>query len=159
MALYTIHLPGNRRDPESLEKAVLLREGFCWPAFIFSGFWLLWHRLWLGFAGFIVLSLLFGLAVMLFGLPQQASTALEILLALAIGYEGRSMRRAKLERQGFVLAGVVSADSAEKAERKAFSTLQDSKGTGTPVPVSSYVPRHGANDHVIGLFPQPGGNR
>ena len=45
MRVYTVHiLPG----ADALEDAPLLvREGFCWPAAIFTVFWALWHRMWL----------------------------------------------------------------------------------------------------------------
>ena len=45
MRFYTVHiLPG---DPDPGDSIVLVEEGFCWPAFLLSPLWALWHRLWL----------------------------------------------------------------------------------------------------------------
>ncbi len=155
MALYTIHLPGQSQDPEALERAVLLREGFSWPAFLFSGLWLLWNRLWLGFAGFVLLSLAISLLTLLLGLPRGTGTGLGLLLALAVGFEGLSQRRLKLEARGFRLAGIVSADTAEQAERKAFLELSSPASAPARPAAAPRLPDAG----VIGLFPQPGTQR
>ena len=52
MRIYTVHLPAAAGDTgeDRAAAAVLVKEGFCWPAFFFAPLWALWHRLWLFFA-------------------------------------------------------------------------------------------------------------
>src|SRR5260221_8049135 len=49
--------------PEEAERVVFLREKFSWPAFVFGPLWLLWNRLWLGFAFWLGAEALIGAAV------------------------------------------------------------------------------------------------
>ncbi len=156
MALYTVHLPGNRRDPQALEEAVLIREGFSWPAFIFSVFWLLWHRLWLGLLGFVAAGIVIGLIGKFAALPPGAIYGLDILLALALAFEACSLRLAQLAGKGFILAGAVSADNAEKAERKAFAVLGAAPFLAAPQSQHAVPAQRGNENGVIGLFPEPG---
>ena len=44
MRIYTAYL-----DPASLERdrgVTMVKEGMCWPAFLFSFLWAAWHGLW-----------------------------------------------------------------------------------------------------------------
>jgi len=157
MAFYTVYLPEGRRDAEALEQAVLVADRFSWTAFIFSGLWLIWHRLWLGFAGYLVLAALIAVASNVLGIGPRATFGLEALLALAVGFEGVSLRAAKLERQGFRLAGTVAARDLERAERRAFAALitPDAPGMAAPMPARP-LPPSGREPEIVGLFPNPG---
>src|SRR4051794_32756279 len=55
MKTYTLHVAADAApgDPGTLERAVLVKDGFSWGAFVFSFFWFFAHRLWI--AGLIVL--------------------------------------------------------------------------------------------------------
>jgi len=61
MRSYTLHLPIDARPGESigLDRAVLVPDGFAWPAFAFGVLWFLFHRLWIAalivLAGFLAL--------------------------------------------------------------------------------------------------------
>lgn len=74
MRSYTLHLPADARPGESVEldRAVLVRDGFSWPAFAFTVLWFLFHRLWI--AALVVLVGLVALAAAGFvlGLPTGA---------------------------------------------------------------------------------------
>jgi hypothetical protein len=156
MAFYTVYLPEGRRDADALEQAVLLRDRFSWTAFVFSGLWLLWHRLWLGFAGYVVLAGLIAVASNLLGLGPRATFGLEALLALAVGFEGNSLRAWKLEARGFRLAGTVAARDTERAERRAFAALIAPDAPGMAAPARP-LPLSGHEPDIIGLFPTAGG--
>ena len=45
MRLYSVHLRRHGLDPD--RDSVLGKEGFSWPALLFSFLWALRHRLWL----------------------------------------------------------------------------------------------------------------
>jgi Protein of unknown function (DUF2628) len=159
MALYTIHLDPARTGDAALEHAVLVREGFSWSGFIFSGFWLLWNRLWLGAIAFLVVFVTLSFAAQALGLEPAAASALGILISLFVGFEGRSLQRWKLARRGFRLAAVVGGASEEEAERKAFAALAAQGAAPKPaVPafVPQMLPERPRGESIIGLFPEPG---
>ena len=78
MRSYTLHLPADARPGESLglDRALLVRDGFSWPAFAFTVLWFLFHRLWL--AALLVLVGLVALAAagIALGLPAGAGRSL-----------------------------------------------------------------------------------
>ena len=80
MAVYSVHLPGAPGQKPNASDAAFVREGFCWPAFVFGPFWLLGCRLWLSaalwFAAFFILSGLAGAGL----LSTGASLMLMLLL-------------------------------------------------------------------------------
>lgn len=107
---YTVHA-----KPTAPDEPVLVREGFSVFAFLFAGFWLLYHRAWL--AGVLTLVLMGLLRVM-----QQQSMlhapmleALQILVGLFIGLEGRELQREALARRGYAMEGIVSAETEDRA--------------------------------------------
>ena len=55
MTTYTLHVAADAApgDAGTLERAVLVKDGFSWGAFVFSFLWFFCHRLWI--AGLIVL--------------------------------------------------------------------------------------------------------
>lgn len=158
MALYTLHLPHGRRDAAALEQAVVLRDGFSWAAFIFGPLWLVWHRLWLGLGLYVAAAVIIGGAEVLLGLGPRSSIALDLLVALALGFEGRSLRRAKLEAQGCSLEGVAAARRQDEAERKLLGPLVTPVSTPAPAGAASRPAslRQQGEPDIIGLFPTPG---
>ncbi len=49
MAVYTVHAPASYGVDvrTTSDRLVFVRDGFYFWAFVFSFFWLIWHRLWL----------------------------------------------------------------------------------------------------------------
>jgi hypothetical protein len=110
---YTILLRRQGLIPE--RDIVILKDGFCWPAFLVGGLWALWHRMW-----WVALGLLVGAAVLsttgplLFAdkiSPQILTTA----FALLAGVLAHDLRVWALERKGFVDCGTVSAGNQDDA--------------------------------------------
>jgi signal transduction histidine kinase len=154
---YTLHVPASAEpgDPEALEKAELVKDGFAWGAFLFTFLWFFWNRLWL--AGLLVLVLVVGLLVAMQALRVDAGAAFlaQLLLSLLIGLEATSLQRWTLRRRKPAVDLVAAASLAE-AEAKSFARwLQATRpraGVGaTAVPV---MPLR-APDPVVGLFPNP----
>ncbi|MGI6246389.1 MAG: DUF2628 domain-containing protein [Pseudochelatococcus sp.] len=123
MAVYTFHVPAGASpgDRLALERAVVVRDGFSWGALIFQFLWCLWNRLWLVAAGFLAVSLALAFGLEWAGLPERAAGLAGVLLALLFAFEANGLRRWTLERRGLALRGVVVADDAEAAERRAFA--------------------------------------
>jgi Protein of unknown function (DUF2628) len=155
-ATYTLHVPVEAEpgDPEALDRAELVRDGFAWGAFLFTFLWFFWHRLWL--AGLAVLVAVVGLAVALQIARVGGFSALlaEVLLALLIGFEANSLRRWTWRRKKPAVAVVTAADR-EEAEAKAFSRWLEGAGERRMHRSSGSVPAapYRRSESVIGLFP------
>src|SRR5579883_2703681 len=94
MAIYAVHIQDS--ELESLGEAAFVRQAFDWRAFWFGPLWLAWHGL---LAGLIAWT-----------------AAYAALMAAS--------REAKLSRQGYRLAEIISAGSRDEAEARFFHELQ-----------------------------------
>jgi hypothetical protein len=149
--------PPDARSRAALEEAVLLKDGFSLPAFIFTGFWLLAKRLWLALAVFVALWAAIGLGGRWLGLDPLALAVAQGLIGLFLGLEGHALIERKLVRQGYSVAGVVEARDEDAAERRFFELAEANAATG-PAPSAAVAagpaaPRAPAPPVVLGLFP------
>jgi Protein of unknown function (DUF2628) len=170
MAIYTVHQPPrSEHSAPDPERFVFVRDGFTFWAFLLPPLWMLWHRLWLAFVGYIVVTtgLQFGLRSI--DASPTLSTVAVILLSLLIGLEAASLRRRKLARRGWTTVGLVVGDDLELAERRFFDAwFKDDAvepgaivGPRPSVPPAPIPPRPqaGTTDQIVGLFPEPGASR
>ena len=162
MKTYTVHHrsgtpAGILADPDG---AVFIKEGMSWPALVVPFFWALWNRLWIVAALIFAAGLgLWALAPWL-GLPGGVAFVISGLLNLLIALEGGELRRWTLERNGFVLTGLVSAPSEFEAEQIYFERLGQQntapeRTRATPQPVL----RLESGPEEDGLFPVSGSLR
>ena len=167
MPTYTVHAPSSPMSDaaSSPERFMFVRDGFHFWAFVLAPLWLLLHRLWLALLIYVV-----GYGALSFGLAfarVSSSTQLIVglLIALLMGFEASSIWRWTLNRRGWATLGFVVAEDAEMAERRFFAEWQKHAADAPSVPVSE--PRYSAPvrrgppspSDVIGLFPEPGGQR
>lgn len=105
------------------DEAVFLRDGFALGPFVFTLLWALYRKLW--FAALLIAAAFAGLMLLGAALrwSPEAVAAAEFVLALLIGFEGHSWRRATLERRGWVEAAVVAAPNLAAAEQRYFATM------------------------------------
>ena len=162
MRTYTLHLPDGAEpgDPEALEEAVLVRDGFSGAAFAFSVVWFLVHRLWLAallvLAGLVALQLVLALA----GAGSFTRFLAGLLFAFLVGLEANSLRRWTLERAGRPAVDLVRAADRDEAETKAFGRWLGEGGSGQRTApdkaAARSLPPHRASraEPVIGLFPE-----
>ena len=113
MATFLVLIPPGAKSRD--ESARIVRDRFSWLALVMPVVWLLWHRAWLAAAlAFAVQAL--GSAVAdhpVFGL---AGLGLCLATSLLVALEGPSMVVAGLERRGWTVDAVISADDRETAE-------------------------------------------
>ena len=165
MPTYTVHQPPPRQGETASapERFVFVRDGFHFWAFVLAPFWLLRYRLWLAFAIYLLASILLGIALQLSGVGSTVQFLAGTLVALLIGFEAATFRRAKLTRRGWKMLGFVVGEDTEAAERRFFAewAKRTDKVPATPstAPEPHYaVPlRRGTSSpsDVIGLFPEP----
>ena len=114
MRLYTVHV--RRHDPDAGSDLVLIKEGFCWPAFFLGPLWALWHRLWLAALVLLVAALALGWAGMLLRLDGLSQGAVSVGFAAIVGFVANDLRRRRLARRHFTHAAVISGAGREAAE-------------------------------------------
>jgi hypothetical protein len=162
MRTYTLHLPPEALpgDPEPLEKAVLVRDGFSWGAFVFTVLWFFAHRLWLAGLGVLVLLVAFNAGLAALGLRPGAAFAADLLVSVLIGLEANTLRRWTLQRRGRPVVDVVTASDRDEAETKAFARWLARESRPRPAtaaaPLSVPVAPYRTPDPVIGFFPDAG---
>ena len=123
MRFYTIHAP---RRPwaaveTSLAEARAVKDGFSWPAFVFSFVWALWHRLWLVAVLIFVAEFAVGMLVGFIGFGGFVNTIVSLGMALVVGWLANDLLRDHLERRGLTDLGVVIAASGEDAIERYFT--------------------------------------
>jgi hypothetical protein len=159
MTVYMVFEPP-RRGEESLahaERIAFVRDRFSWTAFLFGPLWMLWHRLWLGLLGYVVVVAALELGLRLVGASADARALAGALVGLLVGFEGATLRRQTLLRRGWRDRGIVIGDDREAAERRFFDRYVTAETTREmeAALASASQPPPGATD-VVGLFPQPG---
>lgn len=163
MAAYTLHLDRDAHggDPRALDRALVVKDGFSWGAFLFTVLWFFAHRLWL--AGLLVAAAIVTVAVCAYlaGAGPGAIWLAVFLSSILVGLEASSLRRWTLGRRGRPVVDVLSAGSAAEAETKAFERWLSGEaadpGSAAASPTSARPaprPLAAPPTPVIGLFPE-----
>ena len=170
MSIYTVHEPPLKADASTPDpdRFAFVRDGFSFWAFLLAPLWMLRHRLWLVFVGYVIVAVALQAGLRLIGASSGVIITVSFLLALLVGFEAATLRRFTLSRRRWSNVGVVVGDDLESAERRFFDAwvnkpLLDNSSANAESRASSRVPgvpmaRRMSSD-VIGLFPQPGAPR
>ncbi len=142
MAIYQVFIPPGG----STEKARFVRDGFSMPAFLFTLFWTLWHRMWLVAALLLAVFAGLSIAASRFGLDPALASVIQAAIALLLGLEAANLRSFALRRAGHAPAGLVEASTLESAEL-AFFMAQPSQEARPQA--ASFRP---APDDMLNLF-------
>lgn len=154
MAIYSVYLPRDAKPEVVSDRAVFVRDGFSFWAFLFGPLWFLRHREWFGLVGWLVIAVLLSIAERWLG--SVIGGGLELILALATGIVANDIRCLSLAMRGFRESGVVEGQSREAAERRFFdSWLTQPRPAPTP-PAPVPHPARSAPSGVLGLFPESG---
>ncbi|HJN22963.1 MAG TPA: DUF2628 domain-containing protein [Rhodospirillales bacterium] len=121
MRFYTAHL----RYEATGSNLLLVKEGFCWPAFFFSVFWALWRRLWLVALVLFALQAGLGWGMREMPLSPLGQSAVSFALALVFGIFANDLRRWTYGRRGYLLVDVVGGGDLEEAERRLLDEKPD----------------------------------
>lgn len=123
MQVFAVYEKSGAPDHDADEDVVLVKEGFCWPAFFFSVAWLLHHRLWLPALAALILLIVMAVGLSFFRGAETYAALVMFALALILGAEGNNLRELFLRRSGCAFSGVVAGRSAPEAEMRLFSAL------------------------------------
>jgi hypothetical protein len=172
MAVYTVHEPPLKRDqtvPDP-ERFVFVRDGFAFWAFLLTPLWMLRHRMWLVFTGYILVTVALQIVLGMIGASSAVMAVTGVLVAWLVGLEAATLRRFTLGRRGWKNVGIVVGDDVDAVERRFFDAWFDESwddgAARRPAPLSSEVPilrspqgSFQSSSDVIGLFPEPGASR
>lgn len=143
MRFFTLHeRPGKAGgDPQ----VVAVGSGFSWWAALVPPLWLLRHRLWLGLIGYLLLSLVWGIALELGDIAEPAATVLALGLSFLIGAMAADYRRWTLARRGWRFMGVLRASDAREAEeyyiRSHMTAAASAPASAATAPVRILLPQ------------------
>jgi len=163
MAIYTVHEPPLRDgallpDPE---RVIFVRDGFYVWAFLLGPVWLLWRRLWLVLVLYLLVWGVLEAGLWQAKVESVVQFVVGFVLALLLGLEASTLWRWTLARRGWTTADVVVGDDVESAERRFFASRGERAAAQPaikPAPLTNFGPKP-QDGEVIGLFPEPGGQR
>ena len=139
MLTYTVHQP--RHPPtdrfERAESLVFIKDGFTWTAALFAPIWMLAHRLWLPFLGYLAICGALEAVRWAAALDSDWMTLSIMGLHLLVGFEADMLRRWKLDRQGWRAIGSVTARTWAECERQFFEEWLPAQPV-VPPPVPAY---------------------
>jgi hypothetical protein len=160
------------RGPDPLpdaERFIFVRDGFSFRAFLFAPLWMIWHRMWLVLAGYVIVSAVLETALVALGASAADVSIVALLISLLVGLEASTLRRFSLNRRGWKNVGIISGDDLEDAERRFFEAwvhelpaqrLTPTAPPPTPPAAGAAAPtRAPQGSDVVGLFPEPGAQR
>lgn len=169
MSIYTVYEPPLRHESASNpERFVFVRDGFSIWAFLLAPLWMLRHRLWLAFVGYVIVVVGLSLGLRAFGASATLANLVIVLVSLLVGFEAATLRRFALARRGWRNVGIVVGDDLESAERRFFDAWMSQSRLGNPSvkaetrqssPAPGLAMARRTSSDVIGLFPQPGAPR
>ncbi len=114
--IYTVHT--NSWSASADGDAVLIKEGFSWPAFLFGPLWALWHGMWRTAIVLVILSGAVSGAGLVAGLAEAGDLALSAGLQVAMGLWANDWRRHVLARRDIRERGAIAARRMRDAEQR-----------------------------------------
>lgn len=120
MKTYLVYLKKN--DPDALEKAIFVKEGFSIFAAVFKVFWALYYRMWLSAFALFSVSICFVLMEKYATMGGAILLGLRIGFVIFIGFSARDWYCSHLEKQGFELSSVVSGRDMLEVKQRFFDS-------------------------------------
>ncbi len=157
MRAYTVHAPPD--EPASPEQFRFVKDGFSWPALFFPVLWILWHRMWLTLVYYVIFALVIAWIGRLG--DQDVAAVIGILGAVLFALEANNFRRMALRARGWHDLGPASGRNLDEAETRFFAEWGQALNTlprRDAMARAAYSPEaraHGADEPILGLFPEP----
>ncbi|WP_312794712.1 DUF2628 domain-containing protein [Tianweitania sp.] len=116
MAVFVVLEPDVSDLPQAQDRAVLVRDGFSFWAFLLPVIWLLFHRLWIEALAALALMVAAGALATQFGGHPLLGLSLSLLTQLYFGLEARNLKVNAMRRRGWRVWGPVEALNHQEAE-------------------------------------------
>jgi hypothetical protein len=134
--IYTVH---HRQEASGsliglAEDAVLVKEGFSWPAFFVAPVWLIYKRMWVVLAFYIAVIVGLSLLAQGFAVTENAVFLGNLAVHLILGLEGNDLYRWTLERRRYREHAVVVGRNLVTAEQRYFAAVAEALGRRRVVP-------------------------
>ena len=135
MPVYTVHAPPvDGTDVRgTTDNFVFVRDGFSFWAFVFGPVWLLYQRLWLAFAGYLVLSIMVEVVLTLLRAGGGTRFAVMAVIAVLMGLEAASLRRWTLSRRKVASRSMSLSQTTKRPPSGAFSIAGRRSGVRTSI--------------------------
>lgn len=114
--IFTVYEKPEAADPA--ERMVLLRDGFSFGAFLFSGLWLILQRMWRVLLGYIVVTIALAMLCDTLHLTDAARTLCQLWLQLMLAFHAYDLKGWELQRRGYRMGGILAAETQMHAERR-----------------------------------------
>ena len=135
MKTYTVHYrPESGVSMTGLAgDAVLIKDGFSWPAFAVPFVWFIYNRMWIVLAIYVAIEMVLATLAGGLGLPDGLVMVGSLAINLIIGFQGNDLLRWSLERRRYKQHAVVAASSLVEAEHRFFVSAENELSTaGAP---------------------------
>ncbi|GHD17279.1 DUF2628 domain-containing protein [Tianweitania populi] len=116
MAVFVVLEPDVSDLSQAQDRAVLVRDGFSFWAFLLPVVWLLFHWLWIEALAALALMVAAGALATQFGGHPLLGLSLSLLTQLYFGLEARNLRINAMRRCGWRVWGPVEAVNSREAE-------------------------------------------
>jgi hypothetical protein len=137
MRVYTVH---HRQEASGsltglAEDAILVKEGFSWPAFFVPLIWLVYKRMWIVLAFYIAATVALMVSAQGAVVPDSAIFVGSFALNLILGLQGNDLYRWTLGRRRYREQAVVIGRNLVAAEQRYFEAIAEAIGRRKAVPV------------------------
>jgi hypothetical protein len=137
LRVYTVH---HRQEASGsliglAEDAILVKEGFSWPAFFVPLIWLVYKRMWIVLAFYIAATVALMLVAQGAVVPDSAIFVGSFALNLILGLQGNDLYRWTLGRRRYREQAVVIGRNLVAAEQRYFEAIAEAIGRRRAVPV------------------------
>lgn len=130
MRIYTVH---HRQEASGSltglgEDAILVKEGFSWPAFFVPAVWLIYKGMWIVLAFYLTLTLGLTVLAQLAQVPETLVFVGNLAVNLIVGLEGNDLYRWTLARRRYHEQAVVLGHNLVSAEQRYFQAAAEAVG-------------------------------
>jgi hypothetical protein len=136
LKVYTVHhrLEASGSLTGLAEDAILVKEGFSWPAFFVPLIWLIYKRMWIVLAFYVAATVALTLLAQGALVAEGAIFVGTVALNLILGLEGNDLYRWTLARRRYREQAVVIGRNLVTAEQRYFEGIAEAIGRRRAIP-------------------------
>jgi hypothetical protein len=134
--IYTVH---HRQEASGSltglgDDAVLVKEGFSWPAFFIPPIWLIYKRMWIVLVFYVAVTIALTVLAQVALLPDSAVFVGNLAVNLILGLQGNDLYRWTLARRRYREQAVVVGRNLVTAEQRYFQAIAEAIGRRRTTP-------------------------